>query len=238
MRGTVLAVLAGLLPGGPALAELKLYDSSGANGQPGDVVRRSLVTCPALEIQRNLLVGHARIEDTGNGSPTLEMLSIESDVVVDLGPDRLTQTFGPGAFIFVEEHKTQAIPAAQAGAGSTAAGGQVSWGLISGWTSSQTRICLSSPASICFDAGCFCVPPPPPHPPSSSYDLGTWHFDAEGDYAAPGFIQRTSWGGQRNDTYVLRGAFMGPSLPALPLVGSGALAAALAVLGARRRQRR
>jgi hypothetical protein len=64
--------------------------------------------------------------------------------------------------------------------------------------------------------------------PSASYDLGTWNFDAEGDYeAAQAYIFRTSNGGLANLQQLLRGAFVGASLPALPLLGFAALAAGL-----------
>ena len=58
---------------------------------------------------------------------------------------------------------------------------------------------------------------------------------AEGDYeAAQPYIFRTSNGGLSNTQFDLRGVFVGASLPALPLVGLGALAACLAVAGSRR----
>jgi len=49
----------------------------------------------------------------------------------------------------------------------------------------------------------------------------------------PLYIQRTSNGGLQNSRWNMRGAFVGSGLPALPLVGFGALALSLAVIGGR-----
>ena len=68
---------------------------------------------------------------------------------------------------------------------------------------------------------------------SDTYDLGTWNFDAVGYEAAQRHITRTSNGGLTNNGGNYRGAFVGASLPALPLVGFGALALSLAVIGGR-----
>jgi len=71
--------------------------------------------------------------------------------------------------------------------------------------------------------------------PSTSYDLGTWNFDAGGNLeAAQGLITRTSNGGLTNNGARYRGVFVGRQLPALPLLGFGALAVSLAVVGGRR----
>ena len=68
---------------------------------------------------------------------------------------------------------------------------------------------------------------------SDTYNLGTWNFDAVGDLSATWIITRTSAGGLSNSQELHRGAFVGASLPALPLVGFGALALSLAVIGGR-----
>ena len=55
--------------------------------------------------------------------------------------------------------------------------------------------------------------------PPSTYDLGTWDLDVEGNYAArQPFIHRTRNGGSTNTQLDLRGPFVGASLPAVPLV--------------------
>ena len=51
--------------------------------------------------------------------------------------------------------------------------------------------------------------------------------------AANFYIHLTLSGGMSNVGTLLRGAFVGASLPALPLVGFGALALALVVIGGR-----
>ena len=231
MRGARLALgIAALVFAASAQADLKAYDSSKTNGLPGDVIQLSF--CPPIAV--DVLEGHAFVEDSGSGSPTLSALAIERHDIIDLGPDLLAPVFGPGAFIFIARHSTMDLGAPHVGSGDTGPGSQITWGVISGWVGSSTLICLSSPASICNPTCFHCGPAPPVAAPSSTYDLGTWNFDAEGDYEASPFIWRTTNGGSSNTRFDLRGGFVGASLPALPLVGLAALAACLAVAGSRR----
>ena len=237
MRGARLALgIAALVFAASAQADLKVYDSSKTNGLPGDLISLQSVS-PFVQVLARRLEGHAFIEDGGSGSPTLSTLTIEQHAVTDLNADsfpRVIEIFGPGAFIFVETHSTMGHDAPHVGTGDSAPGGQITWGVISGWVGTSTYICLSSPAIICIGSSFGGASPPSPVVPSASYDLGTWSFDAEGDYEATSFIQRTTNGGMANTLFDLRGAFVGASLPALPLVGLGALAACLAVVGSRR----
>ena len=133
------------------------------------------------------------------------------------------------------------VPPGHTGTGSTAPGGSVDWGVVSGWTRSGFTYCASSPATICTSGtqvphGVTVATPPAQ---SSTYDLGTWTFDAAGDMsAASPYIFFTANGGISNGQYLVRGAFVGGSVPALPLVGAGALALALGVVGVRGMRRR
>ena len=67
--------------------------------------------------------------------------------------------------------------------------------------------------------------------PSATVDLGTWSFDAAGDYEATPYIAITTNGGTANALNELRGRFVGASLPALPFVGIATLAVAMLVVG-------
>ena len=120
------------------------------------------------------------------------------------------------------------------GPSSTAPGASTEWGILSGWSATGYRFCVSSPVGICNNAGFTHGVTVPSIVNSDTYDLGTWSFDAVGDYenAAP-YVFSTANGGIQNIRYALRGSFVGASLPALPLVGFGALAASLAVVGVR-----
>jgi hypothetical protein len=93
---------------------------------------------------------------------------------------------------------------------------------------------VSSPVAICNENVSSHGITSVPTLNSPTYDLGTWNFDAEGDYEAESwFITGTNNGGLNNNQQLLRGSFVGASLPALPLVGFGSLAVALGLLGGR-----
>ena len=68
---------------------------------------------------------------------------------------------------------------------------------------------------------------------SSTYDIGTWTFDSTGDFDATGYIRETFNPGTFNTLLFFDGKLFGASLPALPIVGLGALAVGLLVVGAR-----
>ena len=78
MRGLRLALgIAALVSAASAQADLKVYDSSPTNGLPGDAVRISVAFCPTITLTPGVLEGHAFVEDSGSGSPTLETMTIE-----------------------------------------------------------------------------------------------------------------------------------------------------------------
>ena len=239
MRGLRLALgIAALVVAASAQADLKAYDSSKTNGLPGDLIRHAINLCPPIAVTPSRLEGRAFIEDGGSGAPTLSALMIEQHAITDLGPDLLVPIFGPGAFLFIAGHTTLDIDAPHVGTGDSAPGGEITWGVVSGWVGTSAIFCAASPVDLCFQGGGFPLPPPPGAPPSATYDLGTWNFDAVGDYQAQQpYIFRTSNGGLSNTQYDLRGVFVGSSLPALPLVALAVLAACLAVAGARRLRR-
>ena len=57
-----------------------------------------------------------------------------------------------------------------------------SWGLVSGWSITGSVFCESSSASFCINAGLPHGQTTPPGLASYTYNLGTWAFDAVGDY--------------------------------------------------------
>lgn len=232
------AVPAGLLAAAePSEAGIKVYDASIPNGLPGELIRAGPSYCPPVLTFEDRLGGSSRLLDDGLGTVTLEAIEVVQDFAIVLGPDLVAPLFGPGSFIFIDDRITASMTTPHtslAGApASTAAGGAVQWGIVSGWQITGFQICESSPVSICNDAGFVHVATVRPVLPSTSYDLGTWTFDARADYAGAPYLWRTSNGGLANDAHVLRGRFVGESLPALPVVGLGLLAAALALVGGR-----
>jgi len=240
---TILVIAAAALMAGSAQAVTKIYDSSAANGITGDFLNTATNICPPTQTTPGILQGFSDITDDNLGTVTLNQQQVELITFIDLGPDQLTVTFGPGAFIFIDAELTESIAAPHVsnisgigahGPSGTDPGETAEWGVISGFQTTGRTYCLSSPVDVCNNAGFAHGATIPTVLPSDTYNLGTWNFDAEGDYSAGlAHIQRTSNGGLQNSRYDLRGAFVGSALPALPLVGFGALALGLGVIGAR-----
>jgi hypothetical protein len=231
----------------PAEAAIRVYDASERGGTPGDERRVSLGLCPPVETTFGSLEGSTRLADEGLGTVTLVSLHDVSNNRVDVGPDALTALFGPGAFVFLDVAVTRFVAQPQTsnasgigthGPSGTAPGGSVEWGVLSGWQITGTTYCVASPAAVCDENGFAHGVTLTAILPSTTYDLGSWSFDVEGDYEAVSwYVRVTSNGGLSNSQERLRGAFVGASLPALPLAGFAALAAGLVVvaIGAARR---
>ena len=221
----------------PALGVVKVYNSTPPNGEPGDRFQFSTTLCPPIQVTPGQVFGVKRIDDTGGGTVTMTEATVVEFTLVDFGPDQLTAVFGPGSFVFVNATPTNSVTGVPVTvAGSTAPSGTVAWGLISGWTSTGVGFCIASPQTIC--TGGSMIPHGITSPlapiPSPTYDLGTWSFDAEGDFAAlSNYIIQTNNGGTANRQRFLRGSYVGAGVPALPLIGAGALAIGLLAMGTR-----
>jgi hypothetical protein len=238
MRSLLLsAAVAALFLAGSAQAAVKFYDSSAANGTPSADLNPD-----DLEDPGQVTEGYARVTDSGTGIVTLEELVMVQDQTGFVGPDVLTELLGPGAFFFSTGLRTESISSPHVsntsgigahGPSSTAPGASAEWGLVTGFSVTGVSFCISSPPLICNQnvSAHGATTATPVY--SATYDLGTWNFDTVGDLAADPYIFVTANGGLTNRTRTLNGAFHGASLPALPLVGFGALAVALLVLGAR-----
>lgn len=214
----------------PALASIKVYDSTKTGGQGGDVLLYVASTCTPVSVKPGALSGLTILTDPGGGTVTLDSLSIQQKLTFNVDT---TAVFGPGAFFFATQVQTDTPLEGQTGTGNTSPSGSVSWGVLAGWSSTGLSHCIASPAATCVNNGFLHGSTIPSLTRSPTYDLGTWTFDAEGDFAATAYIEQTANGGESNIQWLLRGAYVGPSVPALPLIGLGALAAAVLVGGAR-----
>ena len=173
------------------------------------------------------------------GTVTLTQTQI-GEALTDLGPPELQQLFGPGAFLFVDNRSTTTnvppggTPHVSLTGSSSDPGGTAVWGIVSGWALTGSTFCISSPVSICNQSVAAHGQTTARQIASGTYNLGTWAFDAIGNYEATEVsIDLTANGGLTNTQILLRGAFTGNHLPALPLFGVGALALSLAVIGGR-----
>jgi hypothetical protein len=234
--------LISLLLASSAQAAVKFYDSSIANGEPTDSFAKFTVLCPPVQTFLDNLEGYHHLSDDGLGTVTLEEFVLSTDSTFDSGPNDFVPFFGPGAFFFLQQNKSTTIAAPASsntsgvgahGPSGTAPGESVEWGIVSGFEVTGFTFCISSPVDACNENNFSHGSTIPAAVNSTTYDLGTWSFDAVGDLNASPYIEVTSTGGQTNNTVVIQGTFHGANLPALPLVGFGALAVALAAIGGR-----
>jgi hypothetical protein len=235
----LLLVLALIQVSSSSFAAVKAYNSDPNNGTPSDGFLHTLNLCPPVRTTLGEYGGWAILDDDGAGSVSLNVMASRNSSVV-FTPEVFEPIFGPGAFIFIDRRETRhnvppggMVHPSSPGSG-TDPGEQAVWGIVSGWSATGFQFCASSPVAICNGAGFIHGTTVPLVIESGTYNLGTWAFDAVGDYeAVTGYIDRTTNGGLSNSQIVLRGAFQGSSLPALPLVGAAALALSLAVVGGR-----
>jgi len=230
----------------PALAEVRAYHRKPpdkANGIYNSIQRSPQITpsvqAPGQQQGPTGSFGSYFLEDNAGGTVTLNSYSAGS---TGLQPTTLNTTgfmgSPPGSYLYVRNAGTTTVAGGQSGVGSSDPSGQVDWGVLTGWSATGDDFCRSTPPIVCtyisrIEDGSQSFPLP-----SSTYDLGTWTFDAAGDFEGSPYIQGTQEGGVSNTVLWNRGFFKGASLPALPIVGFGALAAALAVAGGRAAMRK
>jgi len=228
---------------GSAQAVVKFYSSDPDNGTPGNTTRISINLCPPFISTPDAVGGYTKLTDDEAGTVELTdwVLCCAGSGITDISGDILIPIFGPGAFIFVDSNGTTSISApASSGAGagtataSTAPGGAIAWGVVSGFITTGVNFCVSSPAEICNTNGLAHGMTIGNILPSTTYNLGTWNFTAVGDIeATQQYITRTTNGGLSNNGNVIQAALHGSAIPALPLVGFAALALSLAAIGGR-----
>jgi hypothetical protein len=143
----------------------------------------------------------------------------------------LTGFSGPSGFIFVRSLATSTHVPGQTGAGSTTS--SIDWGVITGWSTTGGQFCNSSPPFVCTFAQFQEDMTIPTVLRSSTYDIGTWTFDSTGDFDSIPYVTGTLNAGTTNLLNFLDGKLFGTTLPALPVVGFGALAVGLLVVGGR-----
>jgi hypothetical protein len=235
-RLIVIAVLMAVAT--PALAEVRAYTAIDPDKPNGlyNVLQRSPQITPSVQAPgmqtAGCCFGSYFLEDDGLGTVTMDVYSVGS---TGAQPTTLNTTgfmgSPPGAFLFVRNAGTTTTAPGQSAPGSALT--SVDWGVLTGWAATGADYCRSTPPFVCtfiqrIEDGSVSFPLP-----STTYDLGTWNFDAAGDFEGSPYIQGTQDGGIGNSLVFVRGQFTGASLPALPIVGLAALAGALAIAGAR-----
>ena len=137
-------------------------------------------------------------------------------------------------FIFINSFSGEGPSGGQTGTGSGTADGQsINWGNLSGWTISGGTFCHSVPSYICDYAvaedlgtvsGAFL---------SNNYDIGTWTFHGTGFLQPGGYINRTNTTvNDGNSMFFIYGANDNDgTVPALPLLGIGAVGVSVFAMG-------
>ena len=218
----------------PALATVRVFTALPPASPGGDQTGHA-DTGQGSGLSPGVIQGHYEVTDTGGGSPTLT--DFEQHAITQVDFPNIT-VFGPGGYVFIDSTPTITLTGhPYTGTGSAAAGGSVAWGLISGWQSTGKGFCKSSPVTICTTGAVLAhgMTSALQPPGSNTFDLGTWDFDTTtGDLEARQYyINLTNNGGLSNRQRLIRGTLQGTALPALPLVGAGALALGLLVAGTR-----
>ena len=137
-----------------------------------------------------------------------------------------------GGFIWINTESTQGPSPDQVGTGSTSS--SITWGDVAGWTITGGTFCHAAPSYVCsFALVAHDATADPPFN-STHYDIGTWTFHGTGFTAntEAGWIYFTSTSGIGNQMILLRGAQrQDGTVPALPLLGIGAVGVSVLAMG-------
>jgi hypothetical protein len=211
-------------PGGAAAA-LKKYNVPGYT-----VVQQSADASPVLQLSKITGPGYAVIDPVPS-DPVLKKLLIVADdsITVDV-PDL-------GGFIFINGTNIEGPTGEFTGTGSAET--TIAWGLVTGWTQTGTQWCHSNPSYICGLVGRVNQESTENFLPSTFYDLGTWTFHGTGFTTTPFLYIPFEPPNPGNSQYVFRAPLLTDgSVPALPVLTLGLVAAGLVGMGRIALQRR
>jgi hypothetical protein len=192
----------------------------------------------------NAVKGLIVINDTGNGTPTLQSLVLTvkwSETLVDPAIDAVTGV--ADSSVAIDFESTLGPAPNQTGAGSTTS--IIHWGSITGWASSGQISCVTTCPGGCDESACEAVfgfegTGSPPALTSSSYTLDPWIFTGgSADFTGP--IAGTQFWLIPGSVLFAGTAFLKGGLVQVPAVGAwgaGALAFALLAASAWRSRRR
>lgn len=172
----------------------------------------------------------ALIDDSGPNPVLRKLVEVGDDTATVLVPGLALGLFrsansrqGPGGTGSFHAQPTGAFT----GTGSTAAGGSLRWGSVTGWTISGSVWCNSSPGVLCA-LGMFAdEQTTDPRFNSEFYDLGTWVFHGTGFTSVP-YVDSYNTSDFGNVLKLYRGgSSRDPTLPAISWLGTLALAGSL-----------
>lgn len=218
----------------PASAALRKYVvisqsiTNAPNVSPNpDVVGRGSVT-----VRGPIQVPVALIDEQTPDQPVLrKLLSIAPHITTTVAVPGLTTSIflslvsrtGPGVLGPLYGRPAPTFT----GTGATAAGGQIAWGLVTGWTHTGSVWCNSSPAIICSLAMWVDESTSDPRSNSEFYDLGTWFFHGTGFTSAPYLASYNTTAFGNTQTWTRGIPYRDGTLPVLSTAGIALLAASL-----------
>jgi hypothetical protein len=190
--------------------------------------------------------GRVVINDTGNGTPTLQQLLLQAEWDDFVGGTTVSGITGTTVQLHAEN--TLGPAPNQTGAGNTTS--TINWGLLTGWSQTGRLFCQTNcpaPFSDCDPDGpgpkgkaSSCKPfvgfdglGPPAPLNATAYNTDPWVFTGSGDEFTSGVsveIVTLGGGAVRANTQI--GGRLN-AIPALPLAALGGLGAGLVYLGAR-----
>jgi hypothetical protein len=174
------------------------------------------------------------INDTGNGTPTLQSALLQASWDDFVGGTTVSGI--PGTTVQLHAENTISIGPNQTGAGSTTT--TINWGTLTGWSQTGRLLCVTNCPGGCGGASS-CKPfvgfeglGPPAPLKATSFNSDPWSFSGDGrEFAATSFeIVSLGLGAV---TAALQMGGRQVQIPALPLAALGGLGAGLVYLGSR-----
>jgi hypothetical protein len=181
-------------------------------------------TSPKVELRSSSGTGVGLIDESG-ASPVLTKL-----VLTTGGGGRTTLVPSlTNGFIWYNQASKEGPSNGQVGAGTT--GTNIVWGNLTGWTITGGTYCHAVPSYICDYAVAEEQATVTPDFLSNNYDIGTWTFHGTG-FLDVGYINRTGKTGLGNLQWFLIGIDKNDgTVPALPLLGIGAVGVSVFAMG-------
>jgi len=178
--------------------------------------------------------GSVVINDTGNGTPTLQSLILQAQWDDFVGATTVTGI--PGSTVQLHAENTLGPAPNQTGAGNTAT--SISWGALTGWSQTGRLLCVTNCPGGCFGAsGCkpfvgFDGLGPPAPLKASSFLTDPWVFTGDTHSFSSASFEIVNLGAGAVTAATQMGGRL-VEVPALPLAALGGLGAGLVYLGSR-----
>ena len=176
-------------------------------------------------------IGKAVIDESG-ANPALKKFII----VVDQPTTVIIPILGPECCLWYNQKFHTGPEADEVGSGSTAS--SITWGDVTGWTVTGGAFCHAGASYICSLLDAIHDETVDPVLVSDNYDIGSWTFHGTGFTATP-FVHETGASTLGNLQWLLRGTLaQDGTVPALPLLGIGAVGVSVFAMGVASLRRR